>query len=193
MDGYSIKRDVKDVINKKFNFDIQNLDFCKSESCALFINRFVEQQTKNTIKNFIAPDKLDRSTRLVAVNAICLKADWKQKFHKEDSFRKDFYINETQSIQVNYMNKTGYFMFAFLEDLHAKVLELKYETDAYSFFIVLPNKRTDLLALESDLRNYDFKQIINKLDERCTIVTIPKFKIEFESNLDEVLKKVCCM
>lgn len=47
---------------------------------------------------------------------------------------------------------------------------------AYSLFIVLPNKRTGLSALESSLKNYDFKQIINNLELKLVDVTIPNSK-----------------
>lgn len=128
MDGHTIKKYVKDVLKGKFNFDIQNLNFARSD--------------------------------------------------KEQSCKNEFYVNRTKSIQVDYMNREDRFMLAFLEDLDAKALELKYTNAAYSFIIILPNKRTGLPALESNLISYDPEQIIKKLKTRIVNVTIPKFDIE---------------
>lgn len=89
------------------------------------------------------------------------------------------------------MNQTNSFMYAFLEDLQAKALLLEYNNAAYNFIVVLPNERTGLSALESNLRNYDFKRIISKMDGKLVNVTIPKFEIEFELKLVDVLQKVC--
>lgn len=89
------------------------------------------------------------------------------------------------------MNRKDRFMLAFLEDLDAKALELKYTSAAYSFIIILPNKRTGLPALESNLISYDPEQIIKKLKTRIVNVTIPKFDIESKLSLKDVLKTVC--
>lgn len=190
MAGYTIKKGVKDVLSR-FNFDIQSLDFARSEDSALTINSYVEQQTKSKIKKIADPSMLDESTRLVIVNAIYFKADWEQEFYKERSCKKDFYIDGTEFIQIDYMNHIDRFMFAFLEDINAKVLQLEYKSVPFNFIIILPNERTGLSALESNLQNYDLKQIISKLSERRVNATIPKFKVEFDLELNDVLQEVC--
>lgn len=58
------------------------------------------------------------------------------------------------------------------------------------FFIVLPNKRTGLSALEARLKSYDLEQITDKLTRELVHVKIPKFEIEFELKLNDVLKEV---
>lgn len=191
MDGHTIKKNVEDVLKGKFNFDIQNLNFAKSADSALTINRFIEKQTKNEIKNVVDPNALNGDTRLVIVNVIYFKAGWKQKFDKQQTCKKDFYVNRTKTIQVDYMKRKDRFMLAYLEDLDAKALELKYTDAAYSFIIILPNERTGLPALESSLIGYDPEQIIKKLKEIKVDVTIPKFDIESRLSLKDTLKTVC--
>lgn len=117
------------------------------------------------------------------MNALHFKAEWEQKFERYRTQSKDLYIGQRKRVKVIYMGKCGQFKLANLEDLDAKALELKYKAldhgTSYSLFIILPNKRMGLPALESHLKNYDFKHIINKSSMQEVDVVIPKFKIEF--------------
>lgn len=178
----------------KFDCGIENINFCDRESSAMKINGFVEQKTNNKIKDLIDPNQLNGNTRLVAVNALYFKADWVLEFDKRSTYQDDFYISSIKNTKVDYMRQYNHFKFAHLKDLGAKILELKYKiandgTD-YSFVIVLPNKRVDLSALATDLQNYDFKQIITKMRRQPVDVKIPKFKIEFDLSLNNMLKEV---
>lgn len=80
-----------------------------------------------------------------------------------------------------------------LHELDARALELKYANSNFAFVIILPNYRTELAALESKLKHYDlmkdFKKFGNIFGEEID-VKIPKFKIEYEANLNKALQNV---
>lgn len=194
MNGYQIKKGFKDIITKKFDYDIENMNFADNEGSALTINRFVEQKTRNKIKNLVNSGQLNNFTRLVAVNALYFKANWEKTFDKERTYQDDFYIGWFKSTKVDYMRQFNNFRLAHLEDLDAKILEMNYKTSDlktdYSFVIILPNKRVDLSAFATNLRNYDFNQIIDKMGWKNVDVKIPKFKIEFDLKLNDVLIEV---
>lgn len=59
-----------------------------------------------------------------------------------------------------------------------------------SMFIILPNKRTGLARLESQLKDVDLKNLTTNMYRSEVEVSIPKFKIEFEVSLVDALKKV---
>lgn len=82
--------------------------------------------------------------------------------------------------------------FATLEDLNAKILKLKYIND-YSFIIILPNEQSGFTSLESNLKNHDFKEIIDRLAMKEVDVKISRFTIEFELKLNDLLEEVCTM
>lgn len=191
---YTIKYDFKATIKQKFGFDIQSLNFANPVGSASIINAFVEENTKNKITNLIQPNSLKSNTGIVAVNAIYFKSEWATKFDKKLSYKGDFFIDETQSVPANYMRKKSRFGLTILRDLNATALELKYKMlhpgTAFSFVAILPDSRTGLSALESNLKNYDFNEIIGRFFDCNVDATIPKFKTTFEIKLNDVLKEV---
>lgn len=188
--GYQIKQTFHDTITKKFNFDINSLNFAEAVASANTINAFVEKNTNNRIKDLIKSDSLNSDTRLVGVNAVYFKDDWKKKFKTERTTKGDFYLDETNAVQVDFMHINDDFRYAELDDLEASALELEYTNTDLTFVVVLPNSRTGLPALEAKLQNYDFKKISNALYSTKVDVKLPKFKVEFDLNLNQVLKEV---
>lgn len=70
---------------------------------------------------------------------------------------------------------------------------MNYKNSDVTLMIVLPNKKGGLSALETKMNQIDFIELSKSLHKiQLSNVTIPKFKIEFEINLNESLKKVSC-
>lgn len=75
----------------------------KTESAAV-INKWVEDQTNDKIKNLISPDALGVDTRMVLVNAIYFKGLWQHQFKKDRTDKAPFYTSETDSVMVDMMH-----------------------------------------------------------------------------------------
>merc|ERR1712198_66283 len=58
-------------------------DFAKSEEAADTINEYVEKKTRGLIDEIISLQDVGILTRLVLVNAIYFKANWKYQFNKQ--------------------------------------------------------------------------------------------------------------
>lgn len=58
--------------------------------------------------------------------------------------------------------------------------------------IILPNKNDRLSTLESKIDKTKLGNLSKKLNSQEVILEIPKFKIEFEINMNEPLIKVNC-
>ncbi|XP_031621971.1 serine protease inhibitor 3/4-like, partial [Contarinia nasturtii] len=173
---------------EKFSSGIESLDFNDSNKSARTINAFVEANTNRMIKDFIKPQMLNSDTRLVLVNAIYFKGTWKYQFNKLATRNGDFHINETVKNRVEYMTIKKCFDYGELDGLDAKALEIKYADSNFSFLIILPNSRSGLLALEGKIENYKLNDITSQMRLTTCSVTIPKFKAEFEIDLESVLK-----
>lgn len=188
--GYNVKQSFKDAISEKLGFHIESLDFKDGGSSARIINEFVEKQTRNKITDLFKPEAFGALTRLVAVNAVYFKDDWRNKFDEKLTFKDDFFIDEDRKVSVEFMRQFADFRYANLTDLHAAAVELMYDKSGLSFVIILPNSRTGLPELESSLANLELKQITERLYVRTGEIIFPKFKIELELKLTKVLMEV---
>lgn len=73
------------------------------------INIFVEDATKNMIKNLLPPDSITTNTEAVLINAVYFKGNWVSKFNKQATDRKTFYKHYTTPVYVDMMSKRGSF------------------------------------------------------------------------------------
>lgn len=128
----------------------------------------------------------NENTRTFLVNAIYLKSRWQHAF-KPWIIR--FYFNETDYVTVNslYMLNMDY-NFGYLKELDASGLEVNYGNSNFTFVIILPNNRTGLTALEDQLKNYDLATVFDEMYITKIDVQIPKFKVETEIQLNEILQ-----
>lgn len=180
----------KEVAVQKFSSNIEALDFAESESSASIINKFAKKKTNGRIASLIQSDILDSPTSMVLVNTIYFKGEWVHLFDTESTSKGNFYINENDTCSVDFMDTNEEFNYCKLMDLDATALEMKYSGSNFSLVILLPNSRTGLSALESKLCNFDLTKIIEKMSVQHVMIEIPKFKVEFEINLHDVLQKV---
>lgn len=190
MKNYSIKKSFNDVAAKSFASEAQTLDFSNGAQSAATINGWVEDKTNNKIKDLIAADSLDSDTRMVLVNAIYFKGFWTYQFDPKDTFKAPFYLNDQDSVNVDFMKVKKHFKYGSLANLDATAIELPYKDSDISMLIILPNTRTGLSALEGKLNTIDLGEISNSLYSQEVNVEIPKFKIEFDIELNEPLQKV---
>ena len=68
------------MVEKYFQSSVQNLDFSNPEDATEKINKFVSDQTNEIIPKLFEDNSLDALSKMVLVNAIYFKADWKFPF-----------------------------------------------------------------------------------------------------------------
>jgi serpin B len=190
MNNYSVKKSFNEVATKSFASEAQSLDFAQNEQSAATINKWVEDNTNNKIKDLISKDSLDASTTMVLVNAIYFKGFWTYQFDPKHTFKAPFYLNEQDTVEVDFMKVKKHFKYGALPELDATAIELPYKDSDISMLIILPNSKTGLSALEGKLNTFDLGEVCSKLYSQEVNVELPKFKIEFDIELNEPLKKV---
>jgi len=190
MKNYRVKAQFDAFAKEKFHSEAETLDFAKQTESAGTINKWVEDKTNDKIKNLIAPELLGPDTRMVLVNAIYFKGLWAHQFKKSLTVKAPFYTSETDSVQVDMMHVKEHFRYGEFSDLDAKGIELPYKDSDMSMFIILPNKRTGLAKLETDLTSVDLKDLTSRMYRTEVDVSLPKFKIEFELSLKNALREM---
>lgn len=179
------------IAKEQFSSGVTSLNFLDFKKTRKTINNFVESKTKRKIRNFITLMTPGGNSEIVLVNAIYLKSNWKQKFNKTLTKKGRFYVNKSQTIPVKYMNARGNFRYGNFPQSNVSILEMNFAKSNLTFIVILPKNRTGLAALEA---NFNYSQFLNfekSLRPLQVNLTIPKFKVDFDINLNPILKKVC--
>ncbi|GBP43705.1 Alaserpin [Eumeta japonica] len=175
-----------------FDSEIQKVDFAKQQETANAINTWVEEKTNQHIKDLVDADSIDETSRAVLVNAIYFKGSWKNKFNKDYTSEQDFHVSKDKTIKVQMMYRHGDFKYAYSTELDAELVEIPYEGDDVSFFIALPRKVEGLSDLQRKIKENPalLADAARGMHEINLDVHLPKFKIETETDLKEVLSKI---
>lgn len=190
-EGYSLKKTFQNIATEKFSCSVESLNFFNNIQAAQTINQFVDDKTNGKITNFIQAQDIDNDIALMLINAVYFKSDWKHKFNKSLTQPDNFYINENETVQVDFMKILSNFHIGRIDELEASALEMKYANSKYSFMILLPWSRTGLSTLETKLKKFDLTMITKSYTEYAVDVKIPKFKTEHDLKLNDILKNVC--
>lgn len=191
MEGFEVKDDYKELLEKDFYSGIKSIDFAKNQEAAQTINNWVENKTHDRIQDLISSDSLSADTRLVLLNAIYFNASWKYPFQESATEDKDFYMGEDgDCVQVPMMQLTHKFSYGELPDLDATAIQLPYKDTNISMLVVLPNKGTTLEKVVTGLEEYTAADLVRQMSSEDVILSLPKFKSEFEIDLKDVFEKV---
>lgn len=103
--SYRIKESYRNIASKKFQSEIDMLDFAQSDRSANIINHWVANQTDNLIQKIIpTTNALGAHSRLVLVTATSFKGCWVHPFDVRNTEPKPFFETETSSVDVDMMH-----------------------------------------------------------------------------------------
>ncbi|XP_069074163.1 serpin B10-like isoform X1 [Pleurodeles waltl] len=193
---YPVKKGYVNDIKKYYEVQPESVNLAgDTENTRKKINGWVEDKTKNKIKNLVPEGALDQSTVMVLVNAIYFKGDWADKFSVQHTEEREFKMSKTSKKPVQMMFKRAKFNIAQVEEpgLAFKVLELPYVNKDLSMIILLPNEiLDDSTGLEKLEYGLNYEQLSNwtradKMDTINVEVFLPKFKMEEMDDLTQTL------
>ena len=154
------------------------------------INRWVEDKTKNRIRNVIA-SPLPDTTQLVLVNAVYFKGKWDDPFEPRATRNAGFFSTPDRIVNVQLMTRTGWFGYA--ETADSQILELPYTGRALSMVVLLPKDKTPagLVRLEKTLHHQAIAALRSKLKPTRVELLLPRFRIEWGTTpLTPMLEKL---
>jgi serpin B len=186
--SFLILNEFQKIAKEMYFADSENIDFTKNEQAAKTMNSWVKEETGNKINNMVDSKLLDEFTRIVLINALYFKGDWREKFYLCNTQKTNFYKTKNEAVEVDTMTSrpSQFFRICTHLDLNAKLLELPINGDA-SMVFVLPNERDGLANLENKI---DKVFLPYKFIRSVVTVFIPKFKIEYQTDFKAVLRNV---
>uniref|UniRef100_A0A8C6Y597 Leukocyte elastase inhibitor n=1 Tax=Naja naja TaxID=35670 RepID=A0A8C6Y597_NAJNA len=180
-----------------YNASLEKLNFKEaSEDSRRHINAWVEEKTSGKIQNLLGPGIIDSVTKLVLVNAIYFKGNWADKFYRDHTAKKPFWINKNESKTVQMMFNNATYNMAHISAYRTSVLELPYVDNKLSMIVLLPDEIADnstgLEKLEREITYEKLMDWINPemMDLREIELSFPKFKLEEKYDLKPVLRSM---
>ena len=186
---FTFKRPFLDVVSDQYAAPLEPVDFEGTlEKSRLKINAWVDDQTRSKIRDLIGPADLDRSTRLVLVNALYFRAAWSEPFQKSATRPGPFSVELNARVEVPTMARTGRLGYARRDGFQA--VSLPYEGGGFQFLILLPDPGVKLAQLEARLTP-ELLGGLAAVDREKVALFLPKFRIQPPTlDLAESLKKL---
>ena len=198
---YAFRPEYLNLIERDYDSVGRPLDYANAEKARGIINRWVEQETKDKIKDLIPSGALDSLTRMVLTNGIYFKGDWLTQFKEKSTREMPFKVTTTKTVKAPMMYQKG--NFGYYQDADVQVLEMPYKGDRVSMFVLLPNqgggqpfrrpanppaKKKTLADLEKALSPAKLSEWVGKVRRTKVDTWFPKFKMTSEFSLSQQLQ-----
>ena len=183
--GYTFLPDFLRLTQDVYQGGLKEVDFVKTEAARKAINAWVEEQTKDKIKDLIPEGALASDTRLVLTNAIYFKSAWAEAFPEGATKKEDFHLGGGNKVQVPLMHTNE--ALRYRDGGTFQALELPYQSRQLSMIVLLPKKADGLAELEKDLTSARLDEWLKAMKVHQVNVTLPKFKFSAEFSLKDVL------
>ncbi|CAL8241751.1 unnamed protein product [Merluccius merluccius] len=187
----SLEKNYRKALLKAFRTVPHQLDFTKADQAVDIINAWVSDHTAGTIPKFLAPGSLTDETRMVVLNALHFQGLWKVPFNPKLTRERMFKCANGSSVPVPMMrllNRFHYGEFMSSEGVDYIVVEVPYEGDSLSMFLVQPfESDVPMSALTKELSSQRIRQWRDELRNVKRQLVLPRFTIDSEVNLKAIL------
>ena len=181
---FSVEKSFLDVLKTSFNATASAEDFNNAATVGK-INTWASDNTNGKIKKVI--EQIEPAHVMFLMNALYFKGDWKIPFKVENTQDANF-TGTIGKKSVKMMSMTEKVKYTKRADYQA--LELAYGDGNYVMTILLPNEKVNVGTVVNTLSGTEWKSLNTALQEQKVIVGLPKFTLEYETNLNKVLSNM---
>jgi serine protease inhibitor len=176
--GLRFKMEFFETVGEYFDAEMREL------TDAGEINRWVSKETKEKIKSII--DRIRPEDIMVLINAIYFKGMWTSKFDSADTRELDFTLLDGSKKKHPLMTQSDEFRYYETEDFQA--VSLPYGNKKLSMYVFLPSQQLGLRQFLADLDAENWRTWLRMFRKTEGDITLPRFKLEYERELNDVLK-----
>ncbi len=185
-DDMSFEQAFLDINREYFNAEVTGLDF-NDPSAADVINSWVSDATNGKIEEIVAKP-INSMLVMFLINAIYFKGDWTHQFDKGLTRDAEFTLIDGTQKQVETMfHKEPAEVRLYSDDL-IRAVDLPYGGDAFSMTVLVPQSGVHPDDVIGQLDGSRWQAVIGGLEDNGRVVGMPKFTLEYEIELNDVLK-----
>ncbi|MBR4400758.1 MAG: serpin family protein [Synergistes sp.] len=175
------------TLEEYYGASLSPLDYAGApENSRRTVNKWVEKNTNNKIKDLVPQGAFTRDTVLTLTNAVYFKSSWLDEFQPENTEPRPFWPTEDHSVNVVTMRRRGgkanYAKFP-----ECEIVEMPYKGDLFSMLVILPDRKKGLDAVEKILTEQQLSEWTSRFIPRRVDISMPKFKQESSYELSDML------
>lgn len=172
-----------------YGAELKTLDFRNDpDGSRQTINKWIEDRTRNRIRELLQKPNVKPDTRLILTNAVYFKAPWRSAFEAGMTQPVPFYLATGEQRDTPMMRQVEY---AGHGERHGvQVLEKGYEGGTLSMVVLLPEKRDGLADLEKRLDAKMLAELLSSTEGQKVDVWLPRFKFEQRVELAKTFKQM---
>jgi serine protease inhibitor len=181
--GVGFKQDFIERNRQFYGAEVAELNF-DDPSAPATINAWVSDKTSGKIARIV--DQIGSDTILFLINAIYFKGQWSAQFDKARTKEEPFTLSDGRQKKVQMMTQSG--EYDYFEGPNFQAVSLPYGERRLSMYIFLPAKGAGLAQLQKNLTAANWNEWMTKFGETPGDIGLPRFKVEFETELSDALK-----
>ena len=182
--GLAFHQEFLDTNLEYYGATTRELDFDDPQA-SVIINNWVKEATRSRIEK-IVPDDIRPDTIMFLINAIYFKGEWTDAFDPEDTQEDTFRRDDGSTATVPFMNQRGEYRYYEGEDIRG--IAIPYGEQRLNMYVLLPDEGEDVEALIRRLEPSTWSMIMEGLGPREVDLSLPRFTIEYEETLNDVLR-----
>jgi serpin B len=180
--GFDIKTNFTSNAQTYYGAYVANVDF-NNQNTLNRINDWCSNNTNNKIKKIF--DELNPNLKLLLINALYFKGTWTQQFDKKNTYETSFNTlsGESENVDMMYIESN----FKYTSNDFFQIAEFPYGNEAFSMVILLPKENISFKTAVNQFTYANWNMWMSSMDYTEISVHLPKFKLEYEIKLNDVL------
>lgn len=178
------------TVQSYYGADLKALNYkANPEAARRTINKWVEKQTKEKIKDILPGGVLTKETKMVLTNAVYFKSEWQEQFQAVNTVPRPFWKDKENSVKVPTMSRYAESL-NYVKLENAEMAELPYSGGRFSMLVLLPSADYAIEDLEKTLDAGNFAKWTASMKPNRVKLFLPKFKQENDYELSDYLSEM---
>jgi serpin B len=187
--GLDFKDAFLEICRRYYGAELGRADFVGApEAARAEINAWVEEKTREKIRDLVPAGAIKPTTALVLTNAVYFLGSWQNTFAAQATHDEPFYLAEGGEVAASLMLQEERFLYTEIEG--AQIIELPYRGAPLAMVVVLPREVDGLAALEKQLTAEAIAGWLGNLKSHKVRLYLPRFETTAEFNLNDVLSRL---
>lgn len=173
-----------------YNTDVIIANLSNAQPLVKAINNWVNNITNANIDRIIEDDNSVKNSLMLIVNTLFFKGLWRGKYFSPENTRNGkFYLIDNRTVDTSIMHAYGRFYYVESSDLDAKILRIPYDGQ-FAIYLLLPRIINGIDELIDKINPFVLTRYMWLMQDLSVDVLIPKFKFDFSSHLESILREL---